>query len=78
MSLKTFLSFVILLLCGLSLYQGGCTIVDLRPKESELENSPIDPISEPIQVNISPDINSSFLKVVDGVKILITPKAYYE
>lgn len=78
MSFKKNLSFIILFLCGLSLYRGGCTIVDLRPKESKIDNTPIDPTSDPEQRDLSQHINTSFLKDVDGVKALITPLADYK
>ena len=78
MSFKNSLSFIILILCGISLYRGGCTIVDLRPKESKIDNTLIDPTSDPVQINLSQKINTSFLKNVDGVKALITPLADYK
>ena len=78
MSFKSSISFIILFLCGLTLHKGGCTIVDFRPKESSIENTPIDPTSNPVQINLSEKINTSFLKNIDGVKALITPLADYK
>ena len=78
MSQKSGLCFIVLILCVINLYRGGCTIVDLRPSESRIDNSPIDPSLDPIQTNKPTDFNSSFIKIVDGVKVLITPLAEYE
>ena len=38
MSVKASLGSITLIISAIFLYRGGCTIIDLRPKESRIEN----------------------------------------
>ncbi len=72
------LILIVLFLCGIFLYRAGCTIVDLRPKESRIDDAPIDPKTDPVQINLPQNNAAFFIKKVDGVNALITPLADYK
>jgi hypothetical protein len=78
MSQKHALSFIVLFLCAMPLYKGGCTIIDLRPEASLQDNTPIDPSIDPVQVNFDTLVESPIIKEIAGVKTILIPKATYK
>jgi hypothetical protein len=78
MSQKYAFLFIVLFLCIMPLYKGGCTIVDFRPEASAFDSTPIDTSPNPDQENFESKDESPILKDIDGVKALLTPKATYK
>jgi hypothetical protein len=78
MSQKFALAFIVLFLCVMTLYKGGCTIIDLRPNATSIDYSVIDPTLDPVQKNFESINEIPILKKIAGVKALLTPKAHYK
>lgn len=76
MSPKSGLAFIVLFLCAMTLYRGGCTIIDLRPTESSVDYFPIEATKDPIQENIEGE--TPIIKQIAGLKTLLIPKANYK
>lgn len=60
------------------LYKGGCTLIDFRPEASSIDATPIDTTLDPKQVNFGTLPEPSIIKVIEGVKATLTPKASYK
>ena len=77
MSVKASLGSITLIISAIFLYRGGCTIIDLSPKESRIENISIDPISDPVQKNVTKKNNFFLKEIVSRTKKHKSSKAIY-
>lgn len=78
MSQKIALCFIVLFICAMALYRGGCTIIDLRPNPSAVDYNPIDTSLDPLQEDFKAQASIPISKNIDGLKALLTPKAKYK
>lgn len=78
MSKKFAFAFIVLFPCVMTLYKGGCRIIDLRPTATSIDHSAINPTLDPFQENFNEDSETPMIKKIDGIKTLLIPKAHYK
>lgn len=78
MGKRSVIGLIVLIVCAAVFYRDGYTIIDFRPSETRIDSTPIDSSLDPIQENLPTEMNASFIKEVDGIKALLTPKAQYK